>query len=444
MYSVGCLTDEFVIDGPALKYRPSDVAREVFSSPEFISMNSKMQVPFSASHSSFSDKSVFIISQDFRLPHLIFTGGLAKKLGTIHGYDPLLSELGGLTHDIGHGWASHATDGMLDHHEVGKRLLTGEDPTPAASQFLEGLGMGKETGRLMIPSILEKHGVDGGEVADAFELPSVDLADDLAYSLRDSEVCGVNISNRETDLKNFKSWVGGLEREGDLLFFKKEKTALSFSREYSKRTLFYYNSEGARGRVALLRKYVGALAEAFSTSGKAVAETTCMLTPRWFFGGVESWCWLFHRAVETYGKGRRIKKKMGAPEKEIAQMLFYDYSRLAYRRPLDGELSELKKSKREREKLEKRLNKKGKRMFVVDTAPIAKARKMSGLVKGYGGKERPYQKYHDMIDDFRIYVYGGETDTLKARRLCEKVLGEKSVPLELTLKEVENLPLSAE
>jgi len=429
----GCIDDEVILKSPVFNYTPSKVGREIIKSSDFFTLHNKMQVPFSTSISRLSDSSVFFMFQDSRFIHSVFAGGLALELGELYGYDPLLSELGGLTHDFGHGWASHATDGIIDHHAVVKRLLNGENPVPASSAFLETLSGHAIEYRFTIPSILEKHGISGRDVAAAIKLPSVQFADDLSYSLRDALVCGLN-RDENKDYANFTKWVNGLERTGDNLFFKDEENARSFAREHSKRTLYYYNTEGSNGRVSLLRKYIHVLADTFSTTPEAIAETTCFLLPRWLTTSVDLWSFTFAQIAEDYGVAKKVEKEMGASLKDVGHGLMYDYSRLAYRRPIDKDLLEIKNSRKKRDKLETTLRKKGKRMFVVGTASIAKAQKMH--CQNYSGPERPYQHYHDKINDFCIYVYGSHRDVQKARTLCEKELGLEHKELELSLAEV--------
>lgn len=424
------------------RYYPSKIGAYLLSSYEIILLNEKEQIPFSDTETDYDYKkwgfvSYTVASQYSRLLHVAAVAKIARDLAKEFGFNLMLSEIGGLGHDVGHTSIAHYDRGFLDHHEMSERVIEGLDPIPDGTKFEEEIfGEHVEYGPYRFKDVLDEFHVSTEDARKSLKLSTVETADDLCYTIMDSRISGIGtVMPIEILSRALRKWK-------DRLYFSGDNDHLInwYLTNHAELTRRYYNANGPRSKSAFLRRFIEALAEVYNTSPKTIAELTWNNSLGIFI----------HKFGEVWTKS--IESNIGMDFKEIeATIKFPSYrGMMVYRLSKDsvGNLLDIKsiENYHKRKKIEKDLSEKVGIPIVVDTTPIAKTKEFNVLVKN-----KPinvYDLYPELsvlkqvnleLNDFRIFAYPGtplsnlsdekEKKLQKISKACEDLFGKPNQPI---------------
>jgi len=382
------------------RYYPSKIGAYLLSSYEVILLNEKEQIPFSN-----TETDDYIVGNQYsRLLHVVAVANTARDLAKKFGFDPMLSEIGGLGHDVGHTSMAHYDRGFVDHHEINERIIEGLDPIPAGTKFEEKIfGEHVEYGPYRFKDVLDEFHVSTEDARKSLKLSTVETADDLCYTIMDSRISGIGtVMPIEILSRALRKWENGLYFSDDMIL---NNFYLSNHAELTKR---YYNANGPRSKSAFLRRFIEALAEEFKTSPKTIAELTWSNSLGIFI----------HKFRKVWTKS--IESNIGMDFKEIEATIQFPSYRgvMVYRLSKDsaGNLLDMKsiENYHQRKKVEKELSEKIGIPIVVDTTPITKPKEFNVLVKNkpinvydlYPELSR-FKQVNLELNDFRIFAYPG-------------------------------------
>jgi len=414
------------------RYYPSKIGAFLLSSYEVVLLNEKEQIPFSD-----TETDDYIVGNQYsRLLHVVAVANTARDLAKKFGFNSMLSEIGGLGHDVGHTSMAHYDRGFVDHHEINERVIEGLDPIPDGTKFEEKIfDEHVEYESYKFKDVLDEFHVSTDDAKKSLKLPTVEIADDLCYMIMDSDISGWGASMPVNFLfKNLRKWENGLYFSDDMIL---NNFYLSNHAELTKR---YYNANGPRSKSAFLRRFIEALAEEFKTSPKTIAELTWSNSLGIFI----------HKFRKVWTKS--IESNIGMNYEQIEATIQFPSYRgvMVYRLSKNsaGNLLDMKsiENYHQRKKVEKELSEKIGIPTVVDTTPITKPKEFNVLVKN-----KPinvYNLYPELsvlkkvnleLDDFRIFAYPGtplsnlsdekEKKLQKISKACEDLFGKPNQPI---------------
>jgi len=425
------------------RYYPSEIGAFLLSSYEVNLLNEKEQIPFSDTETDYDYRkwgfSSYVAGAQYsRLLHEVAVAKTARDLAKKFGFNSMLSEVGGLGHDVGHTSIAHYDRDFVDHHEISERVIEGLDPIADGTGFAEKtFGEHVEYGPYRFKDVLDEFHISTEDAKKSLKLPTVETADDLCYMVMDSTISGWGAVMPVNFLfRNLRKWENSLYFSDDMILIN------FYLMNHAELTERYYNANGPRSKSAFLRRFIEALAEEFKTSPKTIVELT------WN----NSLCCFLHKFRDVWTKS--IESNIGMDYKKIeSTFLFSPYrGAMIYRlsRKSAGDILDIKslKNYHKRKELEKILSEKAGLPIVIDTTPIAKPKEFKVLA----GKELVdvYNLYPELLnlkqanlelDDLRVFAYtdppvseysSNEREREEVRKItktCEDLFGKTNEPI---------------